>query len=173
MTQPLARALLLILLPAAALAQPRDEPIAPPAAALTISLSALGLLPLDARFTRFTGSLRRDPTDLSACSVSLSADVTSLEMSSSSVRDDMLSPDLLDVARFPSFAYRGACRGDVIEGVLTLHGVSRPLALGLRRGADGWDVTGAFRRDDWGITGRPLLAGMTVRLHLQWRDVHG
>jgi polyisoprenoid-binding protein YceI len=173
MRRALTRAALLVALPAASLAQPSDQPIAPPAAELTISLSALGLLPLDARFTRFTGILHLDPADPAACTVSLTAEVASLEMSSQSVRDDMLSPDLLDAARFPTLTYRGTCQNDAIDGVLTLHGVSRPLRLPLRRGPAGWDISGAFRRDEWGITGRPLLAGMTVRLHLKWRSGHG
>lgn len=177
MIRPLAWALLLAALPTICPticnAQPRDEVVAPPTAELTISLSALGLLPLNARFTRFTGSIRRDPADPAACTANLSAELDSLQTSTQAVRDDMLAPDMLDAARFPTFTYRGTCHGDAIDGVLTLHGVSRPLALKLRRDPTGWDITGAFRRDDWGITGRPLLAGMTVHLHLTWHSGHG
>ncbi len=124
----------------------------------------LGLLPLDGQFTRFQGRYNYDPAAPTHCSVTLQVEVASLVMSSASVGETVLGPDFLDAARFPVLAYDGACEGEGLAGQLTMHGVTRPFALTMDRRANGVTAAGRLQRAAWGMTGRPLLGGSTVRI---------
>jgi polyisoprenoid-binding protein YceI len=102
-------------------------------------------------------------------------------------RDDRLrSPDLLNVAEYPSMSFKStrvSFKGDnpdVIEGNLTLIGVTRPLTLhvenwncALEKGKMrcGGNATGAFKRTDFGMKyGTPTALGDDVAL---WLSISG
>ena len=123
-----------------------------------------GLFPLDGNFTRFQGRFTYDPAAASHCSVTLQADVASLDMTPSTAGETVRGPDFLDAARFPMLAYQGACGPDGLTGQLTMHGVTRPFTLTLDRRADAITAVGRLLRADWGMTARPLLGGSTVRI---------
>ena len=166
---------LLCLLAGAALAgaatpadPPRHLPLGPSTARIGFRAYALGILPIDGAFSRFEGTLALDGDagpEL-GCRITLRIEVASLELADPDIRADMLSPNLLDAARYPALAFEGACHGPAIVGILTLHGVSRPLALAVTRREDKMVAEGSLLRTEWGITGRPLLAGRTVRLQV-------
>ena len=69
-------------------------------------------------------------------------------------------------AHHPAFAYGGSCAGARLEGVLLLHGISRPLVLQVAMAGGRWVASGAMHRADWGMGARPLLAGPEVRLRV-------
>jgi polyisoprenoid-binding protein YceI len=117
-------------------------------------------------FSRFSGVLLIDPQHPETCRIDVSVDVTSLRMPDPAIRDDVLSANLLDSAAFPTLAYSGACRGDAIEGTLTLHGTMRPLRLAIVNAPPRYSAEAPLRRRDWGIAGRPLMAGATVRIRV-------
>jgi polyisoprenoid-binding protein YceI len=123
-----------------------------------------GLFPLDGNFTRFRGRFTYDPAAPTHCSVTLQADVGSLDMTPSTAGETVLGPDFLDAARFPMLAYEGTCGPEGLTGQLTMHGVTRPLTLTLDRRANGITAVGRLLRADWGMTARPLLGGSTVRI---------
>ncbi len=123
-----------------------------------------GLLPLDGQFTRFHGRFSYDPDAPTHCSVTFQVDVASLAMTPARFGEMVLGPDFLDAARFPALAYDGACGPGGLAGLLTMHGVTRPLTLTLDRRADAVVAVGRLRRADWGMTARPLLGGSTVRV---------
>lgn len=150
---------------------------APPAAAERIELLpagsevafrayGLGLLPLDGRFTRFRGWLRYARPDHADCMVELQIEVPSLTMGQESVRDEILGPDFMDAAQFPGMTYRGACEASNLEGMLTMHGVTRPFALSLDWSERQGVAEGNLRRSEWGVSGMPILAGPTVRIRV-------
>jgi len=106
-------------------------------------------------------------------------------------RDEHLrSPDFFNVAEFPTMTYRAtnvrfAGDGpDVIEGELTLLGVTKPVSLKVERwrcGPDprtagkryqcGGNVTGSFKRSDFGMKfGLPTAIGDDVKL---WMSFYG
>lgn len=149
-----------------AAAAPVRYVLAPETVQLQFRAYGLGMLPIDGRFTRFTGTLALDTADPAACTLDLQAEAASLRMPSASMTEDALGPDLLDVGRFPEFRVRGTCRNGRLDATLTLHGVSRPIPMAVTVGPGTWTVSGTMRRADWGMGARPLLAGPDVRVSL-------
>lgn len=139
-------------------------PLTPATGSVGIRIYELGMLPVDGSFSRFHGVLRFDPRNRLACQADVTVDVASLAMSSESVTATMLGPDFLDVPRFPLLSYRGDCDAAGMGGALTMHGVTRGLALSLDWQADRLAAAGRLPRALWGMTARPVLGGRTVRI---------
>jgi polyisoprenoid-binding protein YceI len=155
-------------LPVAVAAEP-PQVVALAAPGTTVSFRAygLGLLPLDGNFTRFDGILTYDPTDHGRCQVELHVDIASLTMSNATIRTDVLGPDFMDAAHFPTLHFTGACRPPGLAGMLEMHGVSRPFAMDLDWEKNGVTAQGRLRRAEWGITAKPFIGGSTVRITVQ------
>ena len=93
--------------------------------------------------------------------------------------------DFFDVAHYPTAHYTGKLAGFVngaptrVVGTLTMHGVSRPLALNIdlfkciphpifKRELCGADATGTFDRSEFGLTaGKDYGFNMNVALRIQ------
>ncbi|HYZ63173.1 MAG TPA: YceI family protein [Acetobacteraceae bacterium] len=158
---------LLILLAAAPLrAEPRSYAVQPGSATVEFRAYGLGLLPIDGAFGRFRGTLTLDPAVPGTCRVELRGETASLRMSNPDRTAEALGPDLMDAAHFPELVFQGACRGGEIVGTLSMHGVARPLSLGVTVEHERWVASGLMRRADWGMGARPLLAGPEVRLRV-------
>jgi polyisoprenoid-binding protein YceI len=149
-----------------ATAAPRRIALAPPASLVEFRAYGLGLMPIDARFARFTGWLSYDPDDHATCQVELQVDVASLATDDRSVHDTVIGPDFMDAARFPSLDYAGACQQRGIGGMLGMHGVTRPFELSLTWSRDAVVAEGRLLRADWGMTAMPILGGRTVRIRV-------
>jgi len=147
-------------------AQPRDLPLDPAHAEIGFRAYAFGVIPIDGVFSRFSGRLSIDPGAPDRCHVTIDVEVASLRLADPALREDALSEAMLDARDFPYMAYDGVCRGDGIEGTLTLHGTARPLRLSVTNAPPRYSADAAVRRRDWGIVGRPLLAGQTVRIRV-------
>jgi hypothetical protein len=85
------------------------------------------------------------------------------------VQERMLGPDVLDTARFPEVTFEStvvdeADRGHlVVHGRLSLHGVTRVIAMEVRNGGSGYVGTATLKQRDFGIT--PVtIAGGTVKV---------
>ena len=130
---------------------------------------ALGLLPLDGQFELFQGTLAVDPADARMCRIALQIAVASLSMPDPATARDMLSPALLDAARFPSMTFLGTCNGNGVAGTLQMHGVTRPVTLAVSRHGDIYRAEASLHRADWGVSGRPLAAGPNVRIRFEIR----
>lgn len=164
---PMVRLLLILclLLPPAAHAGDAEQlALAPPSATVSVRAYGLGVLPLDGNFTRFDGILAYDPNDRGVCRVTLRVDVTSLEMSDAALRNEVLGPDFMDAAQFPTLHFAGTCRPSSLGGALAMHGVTRPLSLDLSWDGDTVTAQGRVRRAEWGMTARSFFAGPTVRI---------
>jgi polyisoprenoid-binding protein YceI len=129
--------------------------------------------------SRVEGTIVADPAGLSRSSVTLAFDAKALRVTGKGepakdvpkVQEKMLGPDVLDVARFPSIAFRSrsVTGKEVSPGVydiqvtgdLALHGVTRSLTLPLRVevAADKLTATGktVLRHSDFGM--KPVSAG--------------
>ena len=167
MPKRLASALtILLLLSSTGHATQRRFVIAPADVQLGFRAYGFGMFPIDGAFTRFNGILTLDDQDPSFCRVELKAEADSLRMQDRSMTADALGPDLLDVERYPAFGFDGACTGNKLQGMLLLHGISRPVSLDVERGQGQWQAQGSIRRADWGMSARPLVAGPTVRITL-------
>lgn len=148
-------------------AAPRRVQLGPPVSEVAFRAYGLGLLPIDASFTRFDGWLTYDPDDRATCQVDLRVHVDSLVTEDPSMRDMVVGPDFMDASSFPILSYAGSCEAQGnLEGTLAMHGVTRPLALSLDWGGERVVAEGRLLRSDWGMTAMPLLGGRTVRIRV-------
>jgi polyisoprenoid-binding protein YceI len=163
----LSLAVLLLIGPAVAVqAAARRIQFGPPTSEVAFRAYGLGLLPIDASFARFEGSLTYDPDDTASCRVELHVQVASLTTEDGLMRDRMTGPEFMDAAAFPMLTYAGTCEANELEGSLAMHGITRPFGLSLDWRRDGVVAEGRLLRADWGMTALPVLGGRTVRIRV-------
>jgi polyisoprenoid-binding protein YceI len=162
--------MLLPLLLIAGTAWSEQLPLHPPTTAVELRTYGFGLFPFDGNFTRLQGWMRYDPSSTDFCQVMLEIEAGSLTMANETIRDHIIGPDMMDVARFPSLSFHGACNGNAVDGDLTMHGQTHKVALSYRRSAGTVVATGELRRAEWGITGSPLIGGSIIRIRVVLPD---
>lgn len=130
--------------------------------------------------------------DLADSSVTATIDIASVDTGNDQRDEHLRSADFLDAATYPTMTYRstGARRdgaGYLVDGELTLHGVSRPVQLALEplgSGPDayggtraGFTATATINRRDFGIDiavpldGGGLVVGDRVDVQLEIQGV--
>lgn len=119
------------------------------------------------KFEKSSGVVTLD-RQAKAGTVDIKIDTASIDFGFAKMNEHAKSPDMFNVAAFPEATYKGKFskfNGDVpteVDGVLTLHGVSKPVKLEIRqfkcmehpmlkREACGADAVGQFNRADFGI----------------------
>lgn len=127
-----------------------------------------GLSILRGKFTKTSGTITLDRAAKTG-SVDITVDASSLDFGHAKLNDHAKGPDMFDVAKFPTATFKSKkvnFNGDVpstVDGDFTLHGVTKPLTLTINRfkciehpmfkkEACGADVSGNFKRDEFGIT---------------------
>lgn len=130
----------------------------------TLSFKATSrLVDADGRFHRFSGEVRVDPNALDQAVVTLVVEAASVDTGIRRRDDHLQSEDFFHVERFPhiTFTSRRVAPADgkvLVTGDLTLHGVSREVAVPveLERSAVALRVRGEFtiRMSDYGMTYR-------------------
>lgn len=113
------------------------------------------------RFRRFDAVIDYDPNDLAHAKFDVTVDITSLDTQNDERDQAALGADFFDTAKFPkahfvTTAFRKAADGKVLaDGVLTLRGVSKPVALTVLFKPNGngatLDVMAQLKRLDFGI----------------------
>ncbi len=126
----------------------------------------LGYSWLYGRFNTFTGSFSYDEADSSANMINLEIDTASVDTNHAKRDDHLRSADFLDVAKHPtasfkSTGYSGSDAEGVLEGELTLMGVTKPVKIDVRKmgaGPDPWggervgfEGTTVINRKDFGM----------------------
>jgi polyisoprenoid-binding protein YceI len=160
-------ALFLVCLPAGGEAQSLRTSFGPPSSEVAFRAYRLGIIPLDGKFTRFSGWLSYDPDHTETCEVHLDIDAASLDIADpASLQPVVAGPDFLDVKKFPSLTYTGSCKGDRLDGALGMHGVTGTFPLSLTWSRHGVEAEGRLVRAAWGMTASPLLAGRTIRIRV-------
>jgi polyisoprenoid-binding protein YceI len=128
--------------------QPAGEPGAAPAndarQALTIdaarsSVGFTGSKVTDSHtgtFSTFSGTMRLDPAAVEASSVQITIQMDSVQIEPDRLRGHLLSPDLFDVAQFPTATFQstrivagGEGGTHTVTGNLTLHGQTRAITF--------------------------------------------
>jgi polyisoprenoid-binding protein YceI len=117
--------------------------------------------------------------------VDVAIDLTSIDFGLDALNAWAKGKDFFDVAHYPTAHYTGKLAGFVngaptrVVGTLTMHGVSRPLALNIdlfkciphpifKRELCGADATGTFDRSEFGLTaGKDYGFNMNVALRIQ------
>ncbi len=86
-------------------------------------------------FGRITGTVSYDPPDIAHLSAEAEIDVSSISTGNKAREEHLLSPDFLDVAKYPKIAFkttsveaRGNNRGRVTAD-LTIRGITRPISF--------------------------------------------
>lgn len=162
------------------------EPVAPdPAAgereALTIdpARSSVGFTGAkvtashDGTFSTFSGTMQLDPDALENSSVSVTIQMSSVQIEPERLRGHLLSPDLFDATQFPTATFestRIAAGGEggthTVTGNLTLHGQTRaitfPATIEVQAGEVHARAEFSINRGDFGIT-YPGMADDLIR----------
>ena len=117
--------------------------------------------------------------------VEVTVEIDSIDFGLDLMNAEAKKPSLFDAAKFPTATYKGRLEGFTqgvpsrLVGELTLHGVTRPVALQvnsfkcvphpmLKRELCGADLVGSFNRDDFGIdAGKAYGFRMDVTLRIQ------
>lgn len=132
------------------------------------TVSHLGFTDWWGDFTGISGSLALDPVRLAASRVDIAIPVASVSTTNATLDGELRSADWFDAARFPTIRFvstrivRTGPAKATIYGSLTLHGVTRPVALDARfvgAGANplskaytvGFNATTTIRRSDYGV----------------------
>jgi polyisoprenoid-binding protein YceI len=115
------------------------------------------------RFSRWSGALQLDPQDLARSSVEVHVDAGSIDTQVADRDAHLRSPDFLDVAKYPELVFRSrkverSGDGWRMVGDLTLHGVTREVALAVEYAGTG--------KDPWGNE----RAGFSARTTLDRRE---
>ena len=125
------------------------------------------------RFAKFNGTVALDASDFTRSSVEATIDVSSIDTGTAQRDDHLRSADFFDVARFPEIRFLSTriekVSGDRyrLTGELTIHGVTRSVALETEyggRGKDPWGnervgftAKGAIDRKDFGLVWNQAL----------------
>ncbi|WP_320781826.1 YceI family protein [Streptomyces sp. CRN 30] len=160
----------------------------PPHTAIRFIAKHVGMAHVHGRFERFDGAVHMAP-DMSDSRVQVRIDAASITTGNTTRDNHLRSADFLDVRNYPyidfvstRFAYRGGSKW-VLNGTLTMHGVSRSVALdttylGTVNGGYGEELrcaalaTTELHREDYTLNWRSMLArgiavvGPTVQLEL-------
>lgn len=157
--------------PAAIEAPAGEYRLDPTHADLTFRVNHIGMSMYTARFERFDATLRFDPADPRAMRLEASVDPNSLVLPAppAGFREELLGPDWLNARQFRTIAFRATrieptgARSARMEGDLTLHGVTAPIALDVTYNGGyaghsmdpnariGFSARGRFNRSEFGV----------------------
>jgi polyisoprenoid-binding protein YceI len=118
-------------------------------------------------FKKTTGTVEIDAAAKTG-TVDVIIDTASVDLAHDKLNEHVSSPEILDVAKYPTAEYKGKfvefTNGDpkAISGELTLHGVTKPVTLTinsfqciehpmLKKQVCGADASGTFNRADFGV----------------------
>jgi polyisoprenoid-binding protein YceI len=142
-----------------------------------------GMSILRGKFTKTSGTVTLDRAAKTG-KVDVTIDASSIDFGHEKLNNHVKSPDMFDVAKFPTAVYKGTSmsfNGDVpasVDGELTLHGVTKPVKLTInkfkcvtdprmKREVCGADASAEFKRSDFGINfGLPAFSP-EVKLAIQ------
>lgn len=119
------------------------------------------------KFTKTSGTITLDRAAKTG-TVDIAIDPASIEFGMVKLDQHVKSPDMFDVAKYPTASYKSKSirfRGDTpvaVDGELTLHGVTKPVTLAInkfkciqhpmyKREVCGADASATFNRADFGI----------------------
>jgi polyisoprenoid-binding protein YceI len=126
-----------------------------------------GLSTWRGKFTKSSGSITLDRAAKSG-SVDITIDPGSIDFGNAKLNEHVMSEEMFDVAKYPKATYKASSiqfKGDkpaVVNGELTLHGVTRPVKLVIdsfkcmphpmfKREVCGANAVATFSRSDFGI----------------------
>lgn len=164
-----------------ALAAASEWKVDPNNSAVQFSVRHLGISTVQGNFTKISGTVSLDDSDISKSSVNASVDMSSVD-TRVSMRDNDLKGKFFEVAQFPTMTFQSTKIWSTGQGTakmagnLTLHGVTKEIIFDvtgptdpinqngvMRRGAE---ATAKIDRNDFGITADPGIVGDQVTITL-------
>jgi polyisoprenoid-binding protein YceI len=136
------------------------------------------------KFTKTSGTIVLD-REKGTGTVDITVDPASIEFGNPKLDEHVKSPDMFDVAKFPTATFKGKLAGfkdgapTLVEGEFTLHGVTRPLTLTInsfkcmtypmdKKEHCGADLSGTINRADYGVSyGDKYGFNMATKLAIQ------
>jgi polyisoprenoid-binding protein YceI len=118
-------------------------------------------------FKKSSGTVTID-TEAKTGTVDVTIDTATVDFAHDKLNEHVSSPEMLDVAKYPTAEYKGRIvefangAPRTVAGVLTLHGVTKPVTLSinsfkciehpmLKKHVCGADASGSFNRADFGV----------------------
>lgn len=138
-------------------------------------------------FRDFSGTINYDPNDVTKSSIEVHIKADSINTGSENRDKHLRSPDFLDVEKFPELTFKStqiekSGDGYIAKGPLTIHGVSKDVAIPFTVGGTIKDAKGntklgteaslTISRKDFGLTwnraveGGGVLVGDDVKIEL-------
>lgn len=144
----------------------------------------LGISTIQGDFTKISGTVMLDDSDITNSSVNVTIDVNSVDTRVQRRDDDLRSEHFFNVAKYPTMTFQSTKitkEGDGLKmmGNLTIRGVTKEVTLdvtgptkpitamgGLRRGAS---ATTKINRQDFGVAADPGMVGddITILIDLE------
>jgi polyisoprenoid-binding protein YceI len=110
------------------------------------------------RFNDFSGTFTYDTDDTSNSAVEVAIDTASLDSNHAERDKHLRGKDFLDVDRYPQASFKSTAYKEtgfntsVLEGELTLKGITKPVRIEVQRIGNGPDPWGGYRRGFQGST---------------------
>lgn len=137
---------------------------------VTWSVTHLGFSTYVGQFSGVSGTMKIDPTNLSATDLQVTIDTNMVGTLDAALDKHLKSPDFLDTAKFPTATFKAtkvARTGDRtadITGDLTLHGVTKPVVVHAtfnqagvnfvdKQYSLGFDGKAVIKRSEFGVAG--------------------
>lgn len=139
-------------------------------AAIQFRIHHLGYSMLTGRFNDFGGTFTWDKDNPEASSINVTIQTASIDSNHAERDKHLREADFLDVEKYPeatfkSTKYNGDASGGNLDGILTLHGVSKPITIDVKFIGEGDDPWGGYRAGFEGnVTLRRSDFGMTYEL---------
>lgn len=158
-----------------------DYEIDPSHSFVQFKIQHLGFSWLYGRFNGVTGKFKYDAAAPADSAIEVNVDTKTIDSNWAERDKHLRGPDFLDVekfgvATFRSTGFKGDANGGKLSGVLSLHGVEKPIELDVQKVGEGQDPWGGYRagfhgtyvmtRKDFGIDYDLGPASTTVELEI-------
>jgi polyisoprenoid-binding protein YceI len=155
----------------------------PPHSSAQFSVRHLGVSTVRGAFTKVSGTVKYDTSDVTKSSIQATIDATSVDTRVDMRDNDLRSPNYLDVKKYPTITFQskkvealGAGKLKV-TGDLTIHGVTKEVVLDVDGPSapikDPWgnqrmgaSATTKINRMDFGVAGAPGMVGDDINITL-------
>ncbi|HXC44156.1 MAG TPA: YceI family protein [Candidatus Dormibacteraeota bacterium] len=155
----------------------------PPHSSAQFSVRHLGVSTVRGAFTKVSGTVQYDASDVSKSSIQATIDAASVDTRVEMRDNDLRSPNYLDVKKYPTITFQskkveafGAGKLKV-TGELTIHGVTKEVVLDVDGPSapikDPWgnqrmgaSATTKINRMDFGVAGAPGMVGDDISITL-------
>lgn len=127
-----------------------DYDIDPTHSFVEFKIQHLGYSWMYGRFNGVSGSFNYDAEKPADAAIDVTVDTTTIDTNHAERDKHLRSGDFLNVEKFPkasfkSTGFKGDANGGKLAGVLTIHGVEKPVEIDLKKVGEGADPWGGYR----------------------------